>query len=138
MELLLFDREDDSRPASVIPIDPASNRSYYYWHVFVPGVKPGQIYGYRVHGPWDPANGKRFDSSKVLLDPYGRGVVVPNGYSRNAILTKDENTAAAMKSVASDQVMRRRFIVRSFCSRACLPRGPPRGRLALRYRRLHL
>ena len=102
VELLLFDREDDSRPASVIPIDPAANRSYYYWHVFVPGVKPGQIYGYRVHGPWDPANGKRFDSSKVLLDPYGRGVVVPKGYSRNAILTKDENTAAAMKSVVVD------------------------------------
>ena len=92
MELLLFDREDDSRPASVIPIDPAANRTYYYWHVFVPGVKPGQIYGYRVHGPWDPANGKRFDSSKVLLDPYGRGVVVPKGYSRNAILTKEAKT----------------------------------------------
>ena len=75
--MLFFDREDDARPARVIPIDPAANRTYHYWHVFVPGVQPGQLYGYRVQGPFDPANGMRFDPAKVLLDPYGRGVVVP-------------------------------------------------------------
>jgi isoamylase len=69
VELLFFDREDDGRPTRVIPLDPAGNRTYYYWHVFVPGVQPGQMYGYRVHGSWDPANGMRFDPSKVLLDP---------------------------------------------------------------------
>ena len=90
VELLLFDREDDSRPIRVIPIDPAVNRTYHYWHVFVPGVRPGQIYGYRVHGPWDPANGMRFDPTKVLLDPYGRGVVVPKNYSRDAIRANGE------------------------------------------------
>ena len=57
VELLFFDRENDSRPARVIRIDPALNRTYHYWHVFVPGVKPGQIYGYRAQGPFDPANG---------------------------------------------------------------------------------
>ncbi|RPJ22633.1 MAG: glycogen debranching enzyme, partial [Desulfobacteraceae bacterium] len=75
VELLFFDREEDPRPARVIPIDPSSNRTYHYWHVFVPGVQPGQIYGYRVDGPSDPAKGMRFDPVKVLLDPYGRGVV---------------------------------------------------------------
>ena len=55
MELLFFDREDDARPARVIRIDPADNRTYHYWHVFVPGVQAGQIYGFRVHGPFDPA-----------------------------------------------------------------------------------
>ena len=54
IELLLFDRVDDARPARVIRIDPATNRTYHYWHVFVPGVKAGQIYGYRVEGPFDP------------------------------------------------------------------------------------
>jgi glycogen operon protein len=49
-----------------------SNRTYHYWHVFVPGVRPGQLYAYRVHGPFEPASGLRFDPSKVLLDPYGR------------------------------------------------------------------
>src|SRR5271157_4601901 len=84
VELLLFDREDDARPATVIRINPSTNRTYHYWHIFVPGVQPGQIYGYRVEGPFDPGSGMRFDPAKVLLDPYGRGVVVPKNYSRDA------------------------------------------------------
>ncbi len=102
MELVLFDREDDPRPARVIPIDPAMNRTYHYWHVFVPGVQPGQLYGYRVRGPFDPASGMRFDPTKVLLDPYGRGVVVPKQYSRDAARLEGDNAAAAMKSVVGD------------------------------------
>jgi isoamylase len=47
-------------------------------------VTAGQIYGYRVEGPWDPGNGMRFDPTKVLLDAYGRGVAVPDGYERAA------------------------------------------------------
>ena len=54
IELLLFNRVDDARPARVIPIDPLTNRTYHYWHVFVPGVRAAQIYGYRVEGPYDP------------------------------------------------------------------------------------
>src|SRR5206468_2965374 len=72
MELLLFDAVDDARPAQAIRIDPIANRTYHYWHVFVPDVRPGQIYGYRVEGPSDPARGLRFDYDKVLLDPYVR------------------------------------------------------------------
>src|SRR5258708_5964134 len=102
VELLLFDREDDARPTRVIPIDPAANRTYHYWHVFVSGVGPGQIYGYCVHGPWDPENGLRFDPTKVLLDPYGRSVIVPKYYSRDAIRANHENPASAMKSVVVD------------------------------------
>jgi isoamylase len=102
VELLLFDRTDDARPARVITIDPITNRTYHYWHVFVPGVQSGQIYGYRVHGPFDPAHGMRFDSAKVLLDPYGRGVVVPKNYSREAAVEKGDNAAMAMKSVVVD------------------------------------
>lgn len=75
MELQFFDREDDAKPARIVQIDPAANRTYHYWHVFVPGVQPEQIYGYRAQGPFDPTNGKRFDPAKVLLDPYGRSVV---------------------------------------------------------------
>ncbi|WP_127818256.1 glycogen debranching protein GlgX [Microbacterium sp. CPCC 204701] len=46
----------------------------YVWHVYLPGVQPGQRYGYRVHGPYDPANGQRFNPSKLLLDPYAKAV----------------------------------------------------------------
>ena len=102
IELLFFDREDDPRPARVIPLDPMIHRTYHYWHVFVPGLHAGQLYGYRVHGPLDPAKGMRFDAGKVLLDPYGRGVVVPKNYSREAAREKGDNAATAMKSVVVD------------------------------------
>jgi glycogen operon protein len=102
VELLLFDREDDPKPSRVVKIDPVQNRTYPYWHVFLPGGKPGQLYGYRVSGPFDPVRGMRFDSEKVLLDPYGRGVAVPRNYSREAARMKGNNTATAMKSVVVD------------------------------------
>jgi glycogen operon protein len=86
----------------VVPIDPTTNRTYHYWHAFVPGAQPGQLYGYRVQGPSDPAAGLRFDAGKVLLDPYGRGVVVPKGYSREAAQRQGDNTATAMKNVVVD------------------------------------
>src|SRR3974377_325837 len=101
-ELLFFDRENDALPSRVIRFDPASNVSYHYWHVFVPGVQPGQLYGYRVSGPFDPANGLRFDPSKVLLDPYGRAVVFPRTYSREAASRDGDNAAMAMKNVVVD------------------------------------
>jgi isoamylase len=102
VELLLFEGVDDSRPARVIRLDPAANRTYHYWHVWVAAVPPGQIYGYRVEGPSDPARGMRFDPAKVLLDPYGRGVVVPKNYSRAAASEEGDDTATAMKSVVVD------------------------------------
>ena len=84
VEVLLFDRVDDAKPSMVIPLDPWRNRTYHYWHVFVPGLQSGQIYGYRVNGPEEPSRGLRFDAQKLLLDPYGRGVVgrrIPAGGS---------------------------------------------------------
>jgi isoamylase len=71
-QLLLFDDADAPTPSRVIDLDPRSNRTCHYWHAFVPGITAGQVYAYRVAGPFDPPRGLRFDSSKVLLDPYGR------------------------------------------------------------------
>jgi glycogen operon protein len=102
VELLLFDDVEGSRPARVIVMDPATNRTYHYWHALVPGVKAGQIYGYRAAGPFDPGRGLRFDPEKVLLDPYGRGVVVPRSYRRDAANGPGDNAATAMKSVVVD------------------------------------
>jgi isoamylase len=102
IELLLFDGVDDARPSRVIPIDPSTNRTYHYWHVFVPGARAGQMYGYRVYGPFEPERGLRFDPSKLLLDPNARAVAVPKRYSREAAYRKGDNTAWAMKSVATD------------------------------------
>ena len=102
MELLFFDREDDAQPARVIQFDPFANHTYHYWHVFVPDVQPGQLYGFRAYGEYDPSRGLRFDSAKVLLDPYGRGVAIPRNYSRDAAARPGDNAANAMKSVVMD------------------------------------
>jgi glycogen operon protein len=102
VDLLLFDRAEDRRVAQVIELKGDSSRTYHYWHVFVPGVRAGQLYGYRVHGPPDASRGQRFDGSKVLLDPYGRGVAVPTGYDREAARRPGDNAATAMKSVVAD------------------------------------
>ena len=102
VELLFFDREDDALPSRVIQMDPTTNRTYHYWHVFVASAQPGQIYGYRVHGPFDPSNGLRFDPGKILLDPYGRAVIVPKNYDRDAASRGGDNTASAMKNVIVD------------------------------------
>ncbi|MBI5586324.1 MAG: glycogen debranching protein GlgX [Deltaproteobacteria bacterium] len=102
VELLLFDRVGDARASRVIPLDLGAHRTYFYWHVFVPDLRPGQIYGYRVSGPYEPERGLCFDAQKVLLDPYGKALAVPPGYSRLAASLAGDNTAVAMKSVVAD------------------------------------
>lgn len=102
LELLLFDHVDDARPAQVLRLDPRRHRKYHYWHAFVPGVQPGQIYAYRAIGPNAPERGLRYDPEKVLLDPYGRAVAMPTHYSREAAARPGDNVATAMKSVVVD------------------------------------
>ena len=74
VELLLFKDAKDENPI-VIDLDPNENKSYNYWHVFVPGLKENQLYGYRLNGKYDPDRGLFFDSSKVLVDPYAKAIV---------------------------------------------------------------
>jgi isoamylase len=102
MQLLLFDRVDDAKPSHVIQLDRRTNRTYYYWHLFVPGITAGQLYAFRASGPFYPERGLRFDPDKVLLDPYGKCVARPPGYSRDAASKPGDNAAFAMKSVVSD------------------------------------
>jgi len=102
VELLFFDRVDDPQPSRVVSLDPRVNKVYHYWHIFVPGITAGQIYGYRVYGPSNPEKGLRFDSNKVLLDPYGKCIARPSGYSRAVASQPGDNTATALKSVVAD------------------------------------
>jgi glycogen operon protein len=99
VDLLFFDHDDASKPSRVVSIDALGGRTYHYWHAFVPGIEAGQLYGYRVSGRMQPRKGRRFDQGKLLLDPYGRGVAVPQSYSRDAASCPGDNTATAMKSV---------------------------------------
>ncbi|GAA4480494.1 glycogen debranching protein GlgX [Rhodococcus olei] len=66
VELCLIARDGSEERVALTEVDG------YVWHAYLPAVVPGQRYGYRVHGPFDPANGLRCDPSKLLLDPYGK------------------------------------------------------------------
>ncbi|MDT8407486.1 MAG: glycogen debranching protein GlgX, partial [Methylococcales bacterium] len=98
VDLLLFDDVEAKTPTRVITLDPALNRTFYYWHVFVPDIQPGQLYGYRVHGSAD----KGFDPGKVLLDPYSRGVAIAAGYQRAQAAAPALVEHADLKSVLVD------------------------------------
>src|SRR5215469_12244073 len=101
-QLLFFDSPEAPKPARVIDLDPLSNRTYHYWHVFVPGISAGQLYGYRVSGPFDPTRGFRFDSQKVLLDPYGKAIASPPSRTRETARQAADNVATALRSVVVD------------------------------------
>ena len=102
VELLLFDAADSPAPSRVITLGRELHRTYYYWHALVPGLGPGQHYGWRAHGPFEPAAGLRFDGQKLLLDPYARAIAVPASYDREAAARPGDNAAVAMKSVVVD------------------------------------
>ena len=67
VELCLFDDGEETRV-------PMAERTALVWHVYVPDVAPGLRYGFRVHGPYDPAAGNRHNPAKVLIDPYARAI----------------------------------------------------------------
>jgi glycogen operon protein len=102
MQIVLFDHPDDPGPARTITLDPVRDRTSHYWHIFLSGIKHGQLYGYRADGPCDPAAGQRFDCEKVLLDPYGKSVSIGDSYSRAAACKPGDNAAVSMKSVVAD------------------------------------
>ena len=101
LDVLLFDGASDVVPTRRVSLDPRANRTGEYWHAFLPGVGSGQLYGYAAHGPWAPERGLRFDPARTLIDPYGRGVVLPDGYRRVGAGV-DDPTAPPMKSVVID------------------------------------
>ena len=100
VELCLFDEHGAEERVE------ARERTAFNWHCYLPGVGPGTRYGYRVHGPYDPAAGKRFNPAKLLIDPYAKHIdgavkwdvanVLPYAPSsdENADLTIDQGDSA--------------------------------------------
>jgi isoamylase len=71
VELCLFNDEDDQSEFIKIKL---AERTHHIWHIYIPGLAPGQLYGYRVSGPFDPENGHRYNANKLLIDPYAKGI----------------------------------------------------------------
>ena len=111
VQLCLFDRDDTETCVEL------TERTAWNWHGYVPGIGPGQRYGYHVHGPYAPDQGHRFNPAKLLIDPYAKAIegpirygaastlpYVPNG-SDDADLRIDESddAAAIPKSIVVDE-----------------------------------
>lgn len=71
VELCLFDTPQSAEPRHCCRL---RERTAYVWHGYLPGVGPGQLYGYRINGPYDPRRGLRFNPFKLMIDPYARAV----------------------------------------------------------------
>jgi glycogen operon protein len=71
VELCLFNHQDDAEESYKIWL---KERTDQVFHCYLPDVRPGQFYGYRVHGPYDPLNGHRFNPAKLLIDPYAKAI----------------------------------------------------------------
>src|SRR5918997_6527741 len=71
VELCLFDASDPTVETARVPFN---ERTDQVWHAYLPEARPGQLYGYRVHGPYEPRAGHRFNPHKLLIDPYGKAL----------------------------------------------------------------
>lgn len=101
VELCLFDGPDGNHEAARIPM---AGHTDQVWHIYLPSVRPGQLYGYRVFGPYEPKSGHRFNPAKLLLDPYAKAIAgticwgdALFGYTlghQDADLSKDDRDSA--------------------------------------------
>ena len=95
VRLELYKQPDDSSPSRIIDLDPLRHRTGDIWHVWVRGLVVGQLYGYRIDGPYLPEEGHRFNPYKLLLDPYARAIagvenwdlLAARGYDSSSSLT---------------------------------------------------
>jgi isoamylase len=100
--LLLFDACNSPTPLQVIELDPLSNRTFQFWHVYVREAAPGLHYAYRLDGPKDlRGSGHRYNPNKVLLDPYARGVTTTL-WNRARACDAEDNLNCSMRSAVID------------------------------------
>jgi isoamylase len=112
VRLELFDRSIDAAPARIIDLDPARNRTGDVWHVWVAGIRSGQLYAYRMDGPYQPEQGHRFNFHKLLLDPFATAISLlpdwnfgpargydPSAAERDLAFSKTDDAGAMPKCV---------------------------------------
>jgi len=102
VELLFFDDKDADSASQIFLLSDILNKTAYYWHIFVEGVQPGQLYGFRVDGKAKKEHGIKFFPEKVLIDPYGALVERGDHFSRQAAIDDGSNIGQCLKSVVVD------------------------------------
>jgi isoamylase len=101
--LLVFNAAHDQTPVQTVRLDPETNRTFQFWHVYLRGARPGLHYAYRVGGPGDTSNtGFRYNPAKVLIDPYGRGVTHPAVWNRARACDPDDNQDCSLRTAVID------------------------------------
>ena len=101
VHLELYQHPDDSSPTRVIDLDPIRNRTGDVWHVWVRGIAPGQLYGYRIEGPYKPEEGHRFNPHRLLLDPYARAIAGVKDWDFIAARGYDSSSRLADLSIST-------------------------------------
>jgi len=99
VDLLLYERADSPEPLQVIALDPRQHRTYFVWHVYVHGLRPGAHYTWRMTGPDDPAtSGFRFNPNKELVDPWARAVT-DDAWDRDRARDPDDPGHASIRAL---------------------------------------
>lgn len=102
VSLLLFNQANDEQPSQTIELDPARNRTFDFWHIYVRGLRPGAHYAFRVDGYTDlHGYGDRYNRNKVLIDPYAKGNT-DNLWNRANAAGPSDNVATSMRSIVID------------------------------------
>lgn len=102
IQLLLFHSQSDVKPFAVVTLDPFTNRTAFYWHIFIHGIGAGIYYAYRAAGSQNAAAGHRFDFEKILIDPYSRAVSMKR-WQRESALGPGDNLYKSMRSIVLDE-----------------------------------
>jgi isoamylase len=101
IRLEFYQHPDDSSPNRIIVLDPLRHRTGDIWHVWVRGIAVGQLYGYRIEGPYQPEDGHRFNPYKLLLDPYARAIAGVVNWDFSAARGYDSSSALADLSMST-------------------------------------
>ena len=102
VRLELYQQPDDPIPTRIIELDPVSHRTGDIWHIWVRGIPAGQLYGYRIDGPYQPDKGHRFNSHKLLLDPYARALAGVKDWNFPAARGYDSSSRLTDLSISTE------------------------------------
>ncbi len=111
VSLALFHSSAADSPCDILELDPVENKTGDIWHIWVQGISEGQIYGYYIDGPYEPAYGHRFNPNKLLLDPYARAIT--DNFEWDLLISRGYNPDSPELDISFSRVDSTPFVPRS-------------------------